>query len=336
MFFLWLKTNIFLVSCCLLLTDKNKRSSSLVYRKGLYLSILSGISLFLIFYIYSRNTAPENAIYINQTLYNFALSVFLAFFIFLSVFLVGIKKAFFPKNNSGSNPSTLLYYVQSTLKSKNNKIIFISITVVYFVFFAFLSNIFIYFNNDGTIFSLFPKTPIPANDTHSENFALHNNSDNGIGQNDFGNLTNSYYPKSNLIICCNSIGYVPMLILSVNSNFSILLIPINFILGVVISILVGFNIAFNIYLIRQIKSLRLSKRNFFSLFGITSGLFIGCPTCAGSFFYSLAGFSSLITFSFLSIYQIIFVFISIPLLVLSIIFMAKLLRKNYLESCRIK
>ncbi len=323
-----------LICCCLLLNDKNKRSSSLDYRKGLYLSILSGVSLFLIFYIYSRNTAPENAIYINQTLYNFALTVFFAFFIFLSVFLIGIKKAFFPKNRESSNPSTLMYYAQSTLKSKNNKIIFISITIVYFIFFAFLSNIFIYFNNDGTIFSVFTKTS--SDYTHAKNSTTHGNSDDTAGENGYGNVTNTFYPKSNLIICCNSIGYVPMLILSVNSNFSILLIPINFLLGVIISILVGFNITFNIYLIRQIKLTNLSKRNFFSLFGITSGLFIGCPTCAGSFFYSLAGFSSLITFSFLNFYQIIFVLISIPLLMLSIIFMAKLMQKNYLKTCKIK
>jgi hypothetical protein len=175
-----------------------------------------------------------------------------------------------------------------------------------------------------------------TNDTHSSDFTLHGNSSNEHKENDSQGLTNHIYPKYNLIICCNSIGYVPMLILSINSTFSILLIPINFLLGVVISILVGFNITFNIYLIGQIKKLNLSKRNFFSIFGISSGLFIGCPTCAGSFFYSLAGFSSLITFSFLSLYQIIFVFISIPLLVLSVIFMAKLLQKNYLETCKIK
>ena len=300
------------------------------YKKGLYLSILSGISLFLIFYIYSRNTAPENAVYINQTLYNFALSVFISFFVFISVFLIGIKKSFFPRNTSESNPSTLMYHVQSALKSKKNKILFLFITLGYFVFFAFLSNIFIYFNADGTVFSLFSK---PSNGSTSLNNS--SNSSN-LNDNDTSNLKYYSFPKSNLIICCNSIGYVPMLILSINSTFSILLIPINFLLGVVISILVGFNITFNIYLIRQIKRLNLSRRNFFSMFGISSGLLIGCPTCAGSFFYSLAGFSSLITFSFLSVYQIIFIFISIPLLILSIMFMARLLRKTYLESCSIK
>ena len=149
------------------------------------------------------------------------------------------------------------------------------------------------------------------------------------------NTTNFHYPKYNLIICCNSLGYVPMLILGINSNFSFLLIPMNFLLGIIISVLVGFNLTLNIYLLEKIKSMRQSKRNFFSYVGISSGLFVGCPTCAGSFFYSLAGFSSLITFSYLSFYQIIFVIISIPLLIFSIIVMAKLLQKKYLDSCKI-
>ena len=320
--------------CCLLLANKNKRSPSSAHRKGLYLSVLSGISLFLIFYIYSKHSVPGNAVYLNQTLYNFALSVFISFFVFLSVFLLGIKRAFFPRKTIESNPSTLMYQVQHAIKSKKNKMIFLFMTIIYFVFFAFLSDIFLFFNADGDVFSLFPKTL--TNGTHSANSALHGNPNNRHIENDSQGLTSHDYPKYNLIICCNSIGYVPMLILSINSAFSILLIPINFLLGVVISILVGFNITFNIYLIWLIKKLNLSKRNFFSIFGITSGLFVGCPTCAGSFFYSLAGFSSLITFSFLSVYQIIFVFLSIPLLVLSVVFMAKLLQKNYLQSCKIK
>ena len=163
--------------CYLLLTNKNKRSPSLAPREGLYLSALSGISLFLIFYIYSRNTAPENAVYINQTLYNFALSVFISFFVFISVFLIGIKKAFFPRKTSESNPSTLMYHVQYAIRSKKNKLLFLFMTIIYFVFFAFLSNIFIFFNADGSVFSLFPKTL--TNDTRSANSTIHENSNNG-------------------------------------------------------------------------------------------------------------------------------------------------------------
>ena len=311
-----------------------KRSSSLDFRKGIYLSLFSGISLFIIFYIYSKNSSPENVVYINQSLYNFAISVFIAFFVCLCILLIGVKKAFFPKKNCESDPTTLVYHIQSPLKSKKNKTLFLFITIVYFAFFAILSNIFIYFNEDGNMLSLFSKSS-PIN-TQSENSAPHNHSTTGVKENGFEDPIVYQYPKYNLIICCNSMGYVPMLVLSINSNFSILLIPINFLLGVVLSVLVGFNITFNIYLIGQIKPLQLSKKNFFGILGMSSGLFIGCPTCAGSFFYSLAGFSSLITFSFLSIYQILFVFTSIPLLILSVIIMAKLLQKKYLESCKIK
>jgi hypothetical protein len=151
------------------------------------------------------------------------------------------------------------------------------------------------------------------------------------------NTNYSYkYPKYSLIICCNYIGYVPMLIISVNSNFSFLLIPLNFLLGIVISILVGFNLTLNLHILKQIRSMKLTKKNFYGLLGMSSGLFVGCPTCAGSFFYSLAGFSSLITFSSLSLYQIVFIIISVPLLVLSVIAMAKLSQKKFLDSCKIR
>ena len=300
--------------------DKNIESS-LNYKRGIYLSIFSGLSLLFVFYLYSRDSSPGNVIFINHSLYFFAVVVLFVFFVCTSFILVGVKRAFFSKKYYDTNPSKLIYYVQSSLKSSNYRIFFILITMVYFVFFGFLSNFFVFFNNDGTVFSVFP------NQQH-DNMKMTNN--------DSMKMTNTYYPKYNLIICCNSIGYVPMLILSINSSFSFLLIPLNFILGIIVSFLVGFNITINIYLLKQLKSMKLSKRSFFSFLGMSSGLFVGCPTCAGSFFYSLAGFSSLITFSYLSIYQIIFIIISIPLLILSVVVMAKLLQKKYLDSCKIK
>ncbi len=298
---------------------------SLNYKKGLFISIFSGVSLFFIFFIYSRDTSPGNVIFINHSLYFFALVVLFVFFVCTSFIIIGIKMAFFSKKYYVLNQSKLIYYIQSSFKSSKYKILFLLITIVYFVFFGFLSNFFVFFNNDGKVFSLF------SNHQHdSMNMSMTKNDSMNMS------MTKNQYPKYNLIICCNSLGYVPMLILSINSNFSFLLIPMNFLLGIIISVLVGFNLTLNIYLLEKIKSMKLSKRNFFSYVGISSGLFVGCPTCAGSFFYSLAGFSSLITFSYLSFYQIIFVIISIPLLIFSIIVMAKLLQKKYLDSCKLK
>ena len=238
--------------------------------------------------------------------------------------LIGIKRALFTKEYFSYDPSKIIYYIQSIFKPRKYKTLFIIITTAYFIFFGFLSSELIFFNNDGTVFSLFP------NHTH-DNMNMKNMNMKNM------NMTSKInYPSYNLIICCNSIGYVPMLILSINSNFSFLLIPINFLLGLIISILVGLNISLNVYILKQIRSIKLSKRNLIGFVGLSSGLFVGCPTCAGSFFYSIAGFSSLITFSFLSAYQIIFIIITIPLLLINLVIMAKVLQGKFSDSCKIK
>ena len=144
------------------------------------------------------------------------------------------------------------------------------------------------------------------------------------------------YPGYRLIICCNNFGYVPMLTIYINSNISFLLIPLNFFMGIVISLLVGLNITLNIFVIKQLKTNfgNLSKGNLFSGIGLTSGLLIGCPTCAGSLLYSIIGFSSLIAFSSLSLYQMFFVVISIPFLIISLFILTNLLRKRLCNVCR--
>jgi hypothetical protein len=312
--------------------DKNKKGNA-NYQNGILLSVISGLASIFILYIYSRNASPGKEVFINQTLYIFAVMVLSTFFVCISFILIGIEKALFSRKYQELNPSKLIYHIQSPFKNKNYKILFVLITAIYFLFFGFLSNMFIFFNNDGTVFSVFNR---PSQHPHNTSSILNNHQHNAADKSDGRNLAVNHYPKYNLIICCNSLGYVPMIIFSVNNNFSFLLIPINFLPGIVISILVGLNATFNIFLLKQIKSLKLSKRSLFSFFGMSSGLFVGCPTCAGSFFYSLAGFSSIITFSYLSIYQIIFVITSIPLLIFSIVIMAKVSKKRYIESCNIK
>ena len=142
------------------------------------------------------------------------------------------------------------------------------------------------------------------------------------------------YPSSKIIICCNYMGYVPMVIFELNPNFSIFVIPINTFIGIFVSVLVGFNVSLNIFLLKQLKSLRLlPSKNVLGVLGIGTSLFVGCPTCAGNLFYSLVGFSSLVVFSSLNTFQIIFVFATIPLLIFSIWFMIKQLKRNYLNIC---
>ena len=110
-------------------------------------------------------------------------------------------------------------------------------------------------------------------------------------------------------------------------HFSVLIIPLNLIIATVLSVLVGLNTTLNIFLLSRQKSVKLSKRNFFGVVGISTGLFVGCPTCTGSLFYSLVGISSLVLFTSLNFYQILFVTISIPMLFASLLLMMKMLQR---------
>lgn len=163
-----------------------------------------------------------------------------------------------------------------------------------------------------------------------------NISEPSIQESTISDVDSLSYPGYRLIICCNNFGYVLMLTILINSSSSFLLIPLNFFLGIVISLFVGLNISLNIFVIKQlqINFTNVSKGNLFSGLGLTSGLLVGCPTCAGSLLYSIAGFSSLITFSSLGLYQMFFVVISIPFLMVSLVLMTNLLRKRLCNVCR--
>ena len=324
-----------------------------------------------IFFLYSRITSPENTIFLSPSIYNLAIVVLITFFASLLLFVLGIKKSLFSSKIRETNGSKLIYYLQMPFRNKIYKVVFIFSSFAYFIFFGFFSNMFIFFNEDGTVFSLIPPLlgsgqNINHNHSHTTSHTSHNLDSNqsqsnqalqsgdldlhaminpnhvvdisGTSDQEFVNSDANpvSYPSYRLIICCNNFGYVPMLTIYINSNFSFLIIPLNFFMGIVISLLVGLNISLNIFVIKQLKInfRNLSKGNLFSGIGLTSGLLIGCPTCAGSLLYSIVGFSSLIAFSSLSLYQMFFVVISIPFLILSLFILTNLLRKRLWNVCR--
>ena len=74
-----------------------------------------------------------------------------------------------------------------------------------------------------------------------------------------------------------------MATIRLTENLSVLLIPLNLILAVSISLLVGFNIVLNVHAFQLARSQARRKLSAVSSMGAFSGLFIGCPTCAGVF-----------------------------------------------------
>ena len=144
-------------------------------------------------------------------------------------------------------------------------------------------------------------------------------------------------PSLDLIPCCSAVGYMPMLTIYITDHFLILIIPLNVILATIVSLLVGFNVALSIFAFRMKKSLQTKTTSLAAGIGATSGLFVGCPTCAGSLFSALLGIGVAgaggTSASVLAPFQTLFIAASIPALVVAPFLTARSIKSA--SSCSI-
>ena len=137
-------------------------------------------------------------------------------------------------------------------------------------------------------------------------------------------------PSGFIAPCCDGPGYMPKIIIYLTDHVGLQIIPINLVLQVIVSYLVGLNlsIAVNAHTISK-------KGRGASTIGAATGLFIACPTCAGTFLSIFIGTASGIALSIaLTQLQTVFIAISIPILLVTPYIMAKKLR-NADGSCKI-
>jgi len=194
--------------------------------------------------------------------------------------------------SKGSDLSTII--ALTTWNSKSRKI-FVATFIGYGIFFSLISGTLVY--------------------QPEVNFAIH-----------YG----ATIPSGFIAPCCDSPGYMPMIIVYLTEHVGLQIIPINLVLQIVVSYLVGLNasIAINAYTISK-------KGRGMSTVGAATGLFIACPTCAGTFLSIFIGTASGIALSIaLSQLQTLFIAISIPVLIITPYVMAKKLR-NTDGSCKI-
>ena len=138
-------------------------------------------------------------------------------------------------------------------------------------------------------------------------------------------------PSGFIAPCCDSPGYMPKIIVYLTEHVGLQIIPVNLVLQIVVSYLVGLNasIAVSAYMISK-------KEKGVSTIGAAAGLFIACPTCAGTFLSIFIGTASGIALSIaLTQLQTLFIAISIPVLVIIPYVLAKKLR-NADGSCKIE
>lgn len=136
--------------------------------------------------------------------------------------------------------------------------------------------------------------------------------------------------------CCGSPGTVPelVMVLSQTGHLAIQLLPLDLVFAAMIPLLVGLNAAVASHAVRN-NALRSNAR-WLGPVGVVTGLFTGCPTCAGLFLAGTVGGVGATTLAVaLAPYQLVMVAVTIPVLVVSPYLMAVLAARAERASCAV-
>ncbi|MEX0861493.1 hypothetical protein [Nitrosopumilus sp.] len=262
--------------------------------KGKKLIIIGFVTIAIIFLLYGRYQDPE---LLTPSAIESIQRIAYGFYIILTVSFGGIAFGMYRYHkekveNKGKDLSSII--ALTTWNSKSRKI-FVITFIGYGIFFSLVSGTLVY--------------------QPEVNFSYH-----------YG----ATIPSGFIAPCCDGPGYMPKIIIYLTEHIGLQIIPINLVLQVIVSYLVGLNsaIAVNAYTISK-------KGRGASSVGAIAGLFIACPTCAGSFLSIFIGTASGIALSIaLTQLQTLFIAISIPILLVTPYIMAKKLR-NTDGSCKI-
>jgi lipoprotein signal peptidase len=262
--------------------------------KGKKLIVLGFATIAIIFLIYSRYQDPE---LLTPSAIDSIQRIAYGFYITLAVSFGAIAFGMYRYQKekveiNGKDLSTIIALV--TWNSKSRKI-FVITFIGYGIFFSLVSGTLVY--------------------QPEVNFAIH-----------YG----AAIPSGFIAPCCDGPGYMPKIIIYLTEHVGLQIIPINLVLQVTVSYLVGLNTAI------AVSAFTISKKGRgMSTVGAIIGLFIACPTCAGSFLSIFIGTASGIALSIaLAQMQTLFIAISIPVLLVTPYILAKKLR-NSDGSCKI-
>jgi hypothetical protein len=126
--------------------------------------------------------------------------------------------------------------------------------------------------------------------------------------------------------------YVPEVTVFLSSHEAMVLAPLTLILLAAISALVGFNSALAVFAYDNRAA--GGGNSLTGQLGAAVGLFTGCPTCAGLYFFSLLGGSGAVSAAVvLSYYQPLFVVLSVPVLIATPYLISRSLSKVFRDGC---
>ena len=138
-------------------------------------------------------------------------------------------------------------------------------------------------------------------------------------------------PSAHITPCCGPPGYMPKLVMYLTEHVGIQIIPLNLVLQITVSYLVAANTSL------AVNAISISKKTGgLGGIGATTGLFIACPTCVGSFLSIFIGSASAVAMTVVvTQIQTLFIAITIPILLATPFIIARRIRSNQGESCEI-
>ncbi len=267
---------------------------------GFRVLLAGGFSLLIAFVLYSRFTVPSSGLMVNaQNLTNLAYGMLAITAVSMASILYGAYTILRSEQLRTAGTNSLMAFITRALEGKNFWKTVAVAAIGYGIFFGFLSQIFVY------------RTDVSF-------------SEKGI-----------VVPSTEIIPCCSAPGYVPMFTAYITDHFLILVIPVNVMLATIVSALVGLNVALSVYAYRLRQSLK-TKNSIIGGIGATTGLFVGCPTCAGSLFSAFLGIGIAgagTSAAVLAPFQTLFIAASIPALVIAPFLIARGIRS--VSDCRL-
>ena len=263
-------------------------------KSGKKLMILGFVSIAILFLLYSRYQDPE---LITPEAFDSIQRIAYLFYIVLFACFGAITYGLyiFHREKVELKEKDLFAIIAITTWNSKSRKIFVATFITYGIFFSLVSGTLVY--------------------QPDVNFTIHYGAE---------------IPSGFVAPCCDGPGYMPKIIIYLTEYVGLQIIPINLVLQIVVSYLVGLNMAI------AISAFSISKKGRgFSTIGAITGLFIACPTCAGTFLSVFIGTASGIALTIALVQlQTLFIAIAIPVLIITPFVMAKKLR-NVDGSCKV-
>ena len=256
--------------------------------------IVGLLSIGVSFFFYTRYDYVAVTQEMIPFLERVAVGMYLVLFMSFGAIGYGLYKFYKVKIAQGGNSISSI--IANSINNKRSKQVFIASAIGYGIFFSLTSGILVY--QPEVLFSQHYGATVPS---------------------------------AHITPCCGPAGYMPSIVGYLTEHVGFKIIPINFVLQVTVSFLVGLNFA----LASGTFSMYKKERGLGGIGAIT-GLFIACPTCAGTILSTLVGVGTIGAFTIaLAQLQTIFIAVSVPVLLATPVIIARNIRKFTLGSCAV-